>query len=105
MFVKLKLLPLRIFFVLTLKCQDDGAGDQNKNQRWGYLSRPRFRLEPLGGFHVGHVGLDLFVVFEASVFPQRFFQRLSHCVRHLLGVSGDVEPASALGGMELFGQL
>ena len=35
MFVKLKLLPLRIFFVLTLKCQDDGAGDQNKNQSKG----------------------------------------------------------------------
>ena len=102
MFVKLTLFPLGSFFVLTLKCQDDGAGDQKKNQSTGlvgeYLSRPRFRLEPLCGFHVGHVSLDLFVVFEAAVFPERFFQRVCHCVRHLLGVSGDVEPASALGG-------
>ena len=102
MLVKLKLFPLRNFCAhLEMSGRRRWWPKQEPihGSRWGYLSRPRLRLEPLGGFHVGHVGLDLFVVFEASVFPERFFQRVCHCVRHLLGVSGDVEPASALGGM------
>ena len=100
MFVKLTLFPLGIFCAhLEMSGRRRWWPKQEPIQGswWGYLSRPRFGLEPLCGFHVGHVSLDLFVVFEASVFPERLFQCVCHCVRHLLGVSGDVEPASALG--------